>query len=249
MSTHAAVVRQSLRNWGQRYRFRLWETSNVHLVTLDKRSCYDVVLINTVLLADLLEQFQCLKYLALKDLRIVVNRCRVLVGYSRPELEIKLRGCELTDAGTSVLVEVLGRSQGPTKLAYCYIDNVVLADGLRGKNSLKSLSPFVSYNLEVYEREVLVTTGALRENKGLVELELHSRSLRVIEIWGAICHSLETFPTLEILNLRSIETDATMAPAVITSRIQALLNMVKMNLSIHTIHLVDLYSRHELFRD
>jgi hypothetical protein len=174
---------------------RLWAASDVDLVNLDKRSCYDVVLINAVMLADLLEQCQCLKPLALKGLRIDVNLCRVLDSYSRPGLEIELRGCELTDAGTSALVEVLGRSQGPTKLAYCYIDNVVLADGL------KSLSPFVSYNLEVYEREVLVTTGALRENKGLVELELHSRSLRVIEIWGAICHSLETYPTLEILRM------------------------------------------------
>jgi hypothetical protein len=79
LNEHAAVVRQSLRNWGQRYRFRfsadgkdeealahsrgslweirdvalrLWAVSNVHLVSLDKRSCYDVVLINTVLLAD-----------------------------------------------------------------------------------------------------------------------------------------------------------------------------------------------------
>jgi hypothetical protein len=71
---------------------------------------------------------------SLKDLRIDENHCRVLDGYSRPGVDIELRSCELTDVGTSALVEVVGRSQGPTKLAYCVIDNVGLAGG---KNSLK----------------------------------------------------------------------------------------------------------------
>jgi hypothetical protein len=41
---------------------------------------------------------------------------------------------------------------------------------------------------------------------------------------------------------------ATTAPAVIESRIRALVNMLKVNMSIHTIRLHDYYSEHELFR-
>jgi hypothetical protein len=47
--------------------------------------------------------------------------------------------CKLTSAGSSALAEVLGRNnQGPTQLFHCYMDNGVLANGLRGNSSLKS---------------------------------------------------------------------------------------------------------------
>jgi hypothetical protein len=68
------------------------------------------------------------------------------------------------------------------------------------------------------------------------------------ETWGAICDSLKTHPTLQVLNLRAPNNNGTPAQAVITSRIQALLNMLKMNMSIHTIYLNSSYSEHELFR-
>jgi hypothetical protein len=63
------------------------------------------------------------------------------------------------------------------------------------------------------------------------------------ETWDAICDSLKAHPTLDVLNLWS-----TSVPAVIISRIQALVDMMKVNMSIHTIHLNSQYSQHELFR-
>jgi hypothetical protein len=39
-----------------------------------------------------------------------------------------------------------------------------------------------------------------------------------------------------------------LAPTVLTSRIQALMDMMKVNMSIHTIHLCSYFSQHELFR-
>jgi hypothetical protein len=64
------------------------------------------------------------------------------------------------------------------------------------------------------------------------------------EARGAVCDSLKTHPTLEVLHL---DMDACFeAPAVLKSRIQALSEMVKMNLSLHTIYLHDRHSQHEL---
>jgi hypothetical protein len=62
------------------------------------------------------------------------------------------------------------------------------------------------------------------------------------EAWHSACDYLKTHPTLEVLNLG--------APyrAVITSRIQALVDMKKVNMSIHAIPLHPRYSEHELFR-
>jgi hypothetical protein len=41
---------------------------------------------------------------------------------------------------------------------------------------------------------------------------------------------------------------APLAPAVLKSQIQALLDMMKVNMSIHTLHAHDQYSEHELYR-
>jgi hypothetical protein len=68
------------------------------------------------------------------------------------------------------------------------------------------------------------------------------------ETWDAICDSLKTHPTLEVLDLSTILNYAAMTPAVMTSWTQALLDMMKMNMSIHTMYLPDQYSEHELFR-
>jgi hypothetical protein len=228
---------------------RLLAASVVRSVTLDEGGCLDGVLINAPILAYLLEQCQSIKAFTLVNLLLDENHCRALGDYSRPGLEIDLRNCDLTSAGTRALAEVFRRNQGPTKLYDCVIDNIVLADGLRGNSRLKSLTPLISSNHETGKLEVLAIVDALKENKGLVELDLSTRCFRKNdETWGAVCDSLKTHPTLEVLNLSSALTDATIAPAVIKSRIQALLDMAKVNLSIRTILLASHRSEHELFQ-
>jgi hypothetical protein len=221
--------------------------SEVYEIALNGR--HSEVFFSAPSFAYLVEHCQNLKSLTLERLYIDENHCLVLGAYSRPDLEIVLKYCNLTSAGTSALAEIIGSDRGPTKLDCCFIDNFVLANGLRGNSRLKSLTPYLPSNLEVGIRDLLAIAGALRENKGLVDLDLSIGFFRENdETWGAICDSLETHPTLEVLNLSSPFSDVTTAPAVITSRVQALLNMMKMNLSIHTIHLRDHYSEHQLFR-
>jgi hypothetical protein len=231
----------------------LLAASVVQSVLLCKRSSRDGALIRAPTLASLMKRCQSLKALTLQDLgSLDENHCRVLGAYSRPGLEIEVIRCKLTNAEARTLADVLRRNQGPTDLHYCDINYSVLADGLRGNSRLKSLSPFVSNSPRDDNRELQAIAGALKENKGLVRLNLSGRrrfGLRVSdETWGAICDSLKTHPTLEVLDLSSTNNDATTAPAVITSRMHALLDMMKINMSIHTIHLDSSYSEHELFR-
>jgi hypothetical protein len=222
---------------------RLLAANVLHSVILDR---WYGALISAPSLA-YLEQCQSLKALTLEYLEMDENHCRALGAYSRSGLEVVLIRCKLTSAETSSLVEVLGRNQGPTKLDDCDIDNVVIADGLRGNNRLKVFRPMIS-SISVGNQNLLPIAGALRENKGLVELDLRYFFRVSDETWGAVCDSLKTHPTLEVLNLCPIYNDATMAPAVVKSRIQALLDMMKGNMSIHTIHLRYHYSERELFR-
>jgi hypothetical protein len=227
---------------------RLLAASVVHSVTLDTHGSRDSAFISAPPLAYLLEQCQSLKSLTLVDLALDENHCRVLGDDSKPGLEIELEYSKLTNAGTSALAEVLGRNRGPTTLYYVLL-TIPLADGLRGNTRLKSFQPRISSNRDDGKRELLALAGGLKENKGLVELDLNTDGFRGNnETWGAICDSLKTHPTLEILNLRSAFIDAAMAPAVIKSRIQALVDMITVNISIHTIYVDSVYSEHELFR-
>jgi hypothetical protein len=180
------------------------------------------------------------------------NYCRVLGAYSRPDLEIVLDRCKLTSAGASALSEVLEQNQGPTKFALCEIDSFVLANGLRGNSRLESLRPRLSSTPEDGNRKVLVIAYALKETKGLVVLLLIHDFRMSDETWGAVCDSLKTHPTLQVLNLSPFGMRPGMtalAPAVIKSRIQVLVDMLKLNTSIHAIGLHPRYSQHELFRE
>jgi hypothetical protein len=147
------------------------------------------------------------------------------------------------------LVEVLGGNQGPTKLNACLLDNFVFANGLRGNSRLKSLKLRLSSSVDACNRELLAIAGAVKERRGLVDLNLSWYGFNVNdETWGAICDSLKTHPTLEVLNLRPAGGMAPLAPAVLKSRIQAFLDMMKMNLLMQTIHLHERFSQHEIFR-
>jgi hypothetical protein len=221
---------------------RLLATSVVHSVIMTYFVNKD--LINAPTLAYLMAQCQSLKDLKLEQIALDEDHCRMLGAYSRPDLEIILVRCKLTSAGTCSLAEVLGRNQGPTKLAFCVMDYAVLADGLRGNSRLKSLSPRVSSNRDAANQELLSIASALKENKGLVEFNLLSRCSD--ETWGTICDSLKTHPTLEVLDLRIRGTSVT--AAVLKCRVQAIVDMMRVNMSIHTIHLHSRYREHELFR-
>jgi hypothetical protein len=235
---------------------RLLAASVVHSVVLYDWDRLNDTLINAPTLAYFMEQCQSLKGLSLKVLQMDENHCRVLGAYSRPGLEIELTGCKFTSTGTSALTEVLGRNQGPTKLNVCENDNFVFANGSSGNSRLKSLRQRLSDDVEVRNQELLAIAGALRENKGLVDLDL-SDDLRMSdetwdlgmsdETWEAVCGSVETHPTLEVLDLRSSEAFRT--PAKLKSWIQALGDMMKVNMSIHTIELDYYYCRHKLFKE
>jgi Ran GTPase-activating protein (RanGAP) involved in mRNA processing and transport len=212
---------------------RLLAASVVHSLVLISWSFLYGEVINTRTLAFLMEQCSSLKLLSLTTIEIDESHCRVLGAYSRPDLEIILIRCKLTRAGSSALAEVLGRDQGPTELTYCDIgisngiESYVLVDGLHGNSRLKSLTIRDSGNPVDVNRHVVAIAGILKENKGLVVLDL-SHCLLSDETWDAVCDSLKTHPTLQVLNLLWLESKVShLALAVLKSRIQALVDMLK----------------------
>jgi hypothetical protein len=203
-------------------------------------------------LAYLMEQCQSLEVLTLGGLESLdEDHVRVLGDYSRPGLEIELHDCLIIDAAASALVQILGRNQGPTKLAFCNMDFFIVADGLRGNSRLKSLIQHRFYGGEIGNRQVLAIAHALRENKGLIDLDICYEFWMSDEAWCAVCDSLKTHPTLEVLNLCTSITncETTNAPAAtIKTRSQAILDMMKVNKSLHAVDLDSRYREHDLYR-
>jgi hypothetical protein len=144
---------------------------------------------------------------------------------------------------------VPGRNQGPTKLDRCDIDSYIPAGGLRGTCRLRSLTQNISSN-----QDFLPITRALRENKGLVDLHFwHEYDFCISdETWDAVCDSLKTHPTLKLLRLgpkHAAVGGALLAPAVLTYRIQALVNILKVHTIVQRIYVgPKCYSEHELYR-
>jgi hypothetical protein len=211
---------------------------------------HDKMFFSAAVLASLMEQCQSLKVLKLENVALHENHFRVLGAFSRPGLEIELKHCQIKGA-TALLAEILTSIQGPTKLDCCYMDSSVFVNGLRQNSRLKSLKPFITHNRAGDgNQEVLLIAGALKENKGLVELDFIEDFWGMSdETWNAVCDSLKTHPTLEVLKLGpGSRPPRPWLPAVLKSRIQALVDMLKVNMSIHTIPIEWCYSEHELFR-
>jgi hypothetical protein len=183
----------------------------------------------------------------LNNITLDGDNFRVLGDFSKPGLEVELKACRIAGAAAEALVEVLGRNQGPTKLTLCDIDIFVLADVLRGNSCLKSLSLPSFGNSEDDNPKILAIAAALKDNKGLVDLDL-THCLLSDEVWNAVCDSLKAHPTLQVLKLQPLGAFS-LTLAVLTPLIQALVNMLKVNTSIHTIDISPRRnSNHELFR-
>jgi hypothetical protein len=208
------------------------ETETYHLELRNLGQYYDVFF-SAPVFAYLAENCQSLKALTLENIALDEDHCRVLGNFSKPGLEVELNDCRIVGVGDhEALAEVLGRNQGPTKLNYCHIDSFFLANGLRGNSRLKSFTQRISRN-----QELLPITGALHD-------------LRMSdETWDTVFDSLKTRPTIQVLSLQPVQArlEPPLKPAQLKSRIQRLMDMLKMNVSIHNIRVHDYYSKHEHF--
>jgi hypothetical protein len=223
-------------------------TSEVDVLELCNEGLGKEAFCSAPIFASLAEQCQNLKCLTLRGLdSLSEDQIRVLDTISRPGLEIVLRECRIEGAAAEALAEALGRNQGPTRLDECDIDYSVLANGLRGNSRLKSMCN--DTNAKVSDEDLLAIAAALKENKGLVNLNLTYYVRVSDESWDAVCDSLKTHPTLEHFTFRTKYAAASLAPAVLMCRLQALIDMLKMNTTMQTIDVgPKQYSEHELYR-
>jgi hypothetical protein len=193
------------------------------------------------------KQTRNLQQLSLWCFTLLEDQCRALAATpaitnnGRP-LEIELFYCKLYDAGaTNALVEAIRHNRGPTKLERCEIDTCLLADALRGNTSVKALTLRCSYGNAAKDRVAIrALVQGLEQNRGLVRLDLSNRVVNN-ENWKALCKSIKTHPSLEVLGLRTTtsSTERRDPEFKITgkNRMLDLEEMLKVNTLMHTIDL------------
>jgi hypothetical protein len=115
------------------------------------------------------------------------------------------------------------------------------------RSPLKSLGLSLQNRPGDQKQTLQAIACSLRENKGLVDLDIRFVSSVSDGAWDAVCNSLNTHPTLQVFSLREKVAFATMLPSVLKSRIEVLLDMIKVNTSIRRISLDYRFASLELY--
>jgi hypothetical protein len=179
-----------------------------------------------------------LQNLRLEDMTLGRDHCIALESNDRTDLEIELCRCQLTDGGTEAFLESQRRNKGPTKLTNCKMDVAVLAEAVRGNTSLKSLKPCGKLDHDQLTSEDFETLAhALKENEGLVTLDLAGRPI-MEESWCIILKSIQSHPSLHVLDLHLTPSSRRMSAATKTKRMLAIVEMLQVNTVILTIHML-----------
>jgi hypothetical protein len=187
-----------------------------------------------------------LRKVTLKDMILNEEQIGALATTDfRPDMQVILRECSLSDDNGchAAFVECLHRDRGPTVMDCCVIGYRVLAAALEGNRCVTRLVlPWATLDAEKG-----AIFRSLAENKGLLELDLHHRSISDAN-WTILCQSLKVHPTLTSLELRdtnpsSLEDDGEdqieMSIEQRAQRTRLLAAMVQENRVLLTIALTD----------
>ena len=185
-----------------------------------------------------LQSASSLRTLRLEDMTLGTDHCIAFESNVRIDLEIELSNCKLTDEGTQALLESQRRNKGPEKLLNCKMDVAVLAEAVRGNRSLKSLKPCGELDHDQLSPEDFETLAqALRENEGLVTLDIAGQPI-MEESWSIILKSIQNHPSLQVLDLHLTPSSRRMSAATKTDRMLAIVDMLQVNTTILTIHML-----------
>jgi hypothetical protein len=189
-------------------------------------------------LSSLLERDH-LSSFTLAKIRFNQEQCRVFATVSRSSLEINLEACSFADDATGAFIECLQNDRGPTKLDRCQIDSGVLAAALTGNSRVTSLR--LPSNRTEDGAGVGLLFGALRNNRGLVDLNFSSRAISH-ENWMALCQSLQAHPAVQSLDLRFTRPMSPTGSRLHLSeeqkrdRTRAIVEMLQRNTVLHVIY-------------
>jgi hypothetical protein len=207
---------------------------------------------------ELLEQCPDLELLAFLDATLDENQCRALSAASPSrttgKLDIRFHDCRVLHEGSTAALADLFRNNNNNNnnneggQVHYHLDHFqtedwrILAQSLRGSTGVKTIvQPAGRLNERMLEQpEFRVLAEALGDNQGLVKFAPIAQHIND-ENWTVLCQSLRSHLTLETLDLSSTflddDSNATMSGATKTHRCTCIVNLLRSNTVLRSIHL------------
>jgi hypothetical protein len=197
------------------------------------------------------ESRSCLRKVSLINMALSEDLCRALATMSRLDVELDMLGCSLADDAAGSFAEWLQSDRGPVRLIDCKIDNQILANSLAGQSRV---TMFKACSRGAYNADMALLFAALANNRGLVVLILRHRPISE-ENWSVLCESLQTHPTLTILDIRGTSPWSPDGDSIGLSdeqkahRTRLLAEMVQQNTVVYTIELSEEQYDQQIYAD
>jgi hypothetical protein len=160
------------------------------------------------------ESRSCLRKVTLWSMTLSEDLCLALATMSRLDVEVTISYCSLADDAAGAFVECLQNDRGPVQLHLCEIDSQILANALTGDSRVTRFK--LAFWLADDGAKKAVLFRAFANNRGLVDLELHSVPISD-ENWMVLCESLQAHPTLTSVCLYSTVPRGPAGAAIIFS--------------------------------
>jgi hypothetical protein len=205
-------------------------------------------------LSQLIQQCPSLVHLALFGFTLNEEIVQALWAAAGTNVEIVLDSCMTTLSGRNALVESIRRNLGPIELLHCDIPIALLADGLRGNDSVKILK--LHRDQRITEGDMRNLVQSLSQNQGLEELHFKEHAFSD-ENWRVLCQSIARHPALERMDAsstiyRSPDGNEILVPfsdTQKTRRTEMLVEMLKVNTVLHDITLMTQDYDQKIFHD
>jgi hypothetical protein len=187
-----------------------------------------------------------LRVLHIRGFDFKEEHCRALATLKRTDLKVKLSECSIEPGyAEDTFIDWFRHNQVVTELDRCDIDCSILC-ALSGNNSVKKLS--FEY---IVEEKIHSLAHALPDNMGMEHL-VFSHFEVSDETWSLLFRSLSRHPHLESLSILSKSSTCNsrrqiLSAASKTTRMQAVLEMLRHNTVVRTIDLADNFRDVEVY--
>jgi hypothetical protein len=221
--------------------WRAITTSNSTQLTIDNDNSF---LPSGPLLSQFLRGSPSLHFLKFYGFHFDEDHCRALATLERKDLEVTLSDCTLdTEYSKGTFIEWFRHNQVLTELEFCSMESDILT-ALSGNSSVKKLSIFG-------EKKMYFLLQSLRGNMAIEHLIIILHPEMSDETWSLFFHSLSTHPRIKLVSLRyNLTTERTSLSAESkTTRMNAILQMLRYNTVVHTIELPDELTNEVVYRN
>jgi hypothetical protein len=202
------------------------------------------------ILSQFLRGSPLLRTLDLRGFILKEEHCRALATLERTDLEVHLHDCiiEGPQDEEDTFIEWFRHNQIVTECCYCQMGDRILS-ALSGNNSVKKLT--MGIHNQFFEVDICCLARALPGNMGIEYLAVCVQGSICEETWSLLFRSLSTHPQIKFLIIlhESFWRPTFSIAAANTTRMHAILQMLRLNTVVHTIEVPEYFRDEAIYQN